>query len=357
MEEAARSLGRNARQVFWQITLPHLRPAITAGGLLAVLYALSDFGAVAMLQFSSFTQAIYVQYRSAFDRSTAAVLALMLVLLTMVLLGLEARTRGRSRYYRASAGAVRSAKIVPLGVWRWPALIYCSLVALVALVMPVSVITFWFVRGLVAGEIFDFDWTFIGNSLLASGLAALIGMVAAVPVAFLAVRYRNRFTGFIEKATYTGYALPGLVVALSLVFFGANYALFLYQTLAMLVFAYVVRFLPQVVGTTRTSLLQISPHIEEAARSLGRSPLETLRTITVPLLKSGLLTGGALVFLTAMKELPVTLILGPTGFGTLATGIWSATEQAFFAQAAVPSLLLLVVSALSVMLILAQEEK
>jgi iron(III) transport system permease protein len=125
----------------------------------------------------------------------------------------------------------------------------------------------------------------------------------------------------------------------------------------MLIFAYVVRFLPQAVGATRTSLLQISPNLEEAARCLGRSPFNTLRTITLPLMRSGLLTGAALIFLTAMKELPSTLLLSPTGFGTLATRIWSASGEAFFAQAAAPGLILLLVSGLSIMLILSQEEQ
>jgi iron(III) transport system permease protein len=151
--------------------------------------------------------------------------------------------------------------------------------------------------------------------------------------------------------------LPGIVIALSLVFFGANYATFLYQTLALLVFAYVVRFLPQAVGSVRTSLLQVSPRLEEAARCLGRTPGQTLTSVTIPLVRPGLLTGLALVFLTAMKELPATLLLGPTGFQTLATRIWSATEQVFFARAAAPALLLVLLSAISVWIILAQEEK
>lgn len=357
LEEAARSLGRSPKKIFWQIILPHLRPSIAAGAILAALYALSDFGAVSMLQYTSFTQAIYLQYRSAFDRSTAAVLALLLVVFTIVLLVIEAQSRGRARYYRSSAGTIRKSQIIKLGKWRWLALLYCSLVTAMALVIPVGVIGYWFIRGWAAGEDFAFSWQLITNSILASGLAALVGVVVAIPVAVLAVRYHSKYTRLIEKAAYTGYALPGIVIALSLVFFGANYAIFFYQTLAMLVFAYVVRFLPQAIGTTRSSLLHISPHIEEAARSLGRSPLNTLRTVTIPLLKSGLLTGAALVFLTAMKELPTTLILGPTGFGTLATRIWSATEEAFFAQASAPSLLLLLVSALSIMIILSQEEK
>lgn len=357
LEEAARSMGKNAQTTFWQITLPQLRPSIAAGVLLSVLYTLSDFGAVAMLQYTSFTQAIYVQYRSAFDRSTAAVLALLLVLFTLVLLFVESKSRGRAKYYRSSAGTRRRPKVIKLGKWRWPAFIFCALTMGLAMVAPVGVIAFWFIRGWLGGEVFFFKWVYLWNSVVASGLAALLGMVAAVPVAVLAVRYYNRFTSLIEKAAYTGYALPGIVVALSLIFFGANFALFLYQTLALLVFAYVVRFLPQVLGTTRTALLQLNPNIEEAARLLGRNSFQTLRTVTVPLMRSGLLTGGALVFLTAMKELPATLLLGPTEYWTLASRIWSATEEAFFARAAAPSLLLLCVSALSVMIILMHEER
>jgi iron(III) transport system permease protein len=161
----------------------------------------------------------------------------------------------------------------------------------------------------------------------------------------------------LERAAYAGYALPGIVIALSLVFFGANFATFLYQTLILLVFAYVVRFLPQAVGSTRASLLQVSPRLEEAGRSLGRTPVQVLLSITAPLLKPGLLTGFALVFLTGMKELPATLLLGPTGFQTLATRTWSATEEAFFTRAAAPALLLVLVSAVSVWLVLAQEDR
>jgi iron(III) transport system permease protein len=192
---------------------------------------------------------------------------------------------------------------------------------------------------------------------LGSGLAGFVAILAAIPVTVLAVRFPGRVSRWLERGTYIGYALPGIVIALSLVFFGANFALFLYQTMFILVFAYVVRFLPQAVGSTRASLLQVSPRLEEAARNLGRTPIQTLSSITVPLIRPGLLTGLALVFLTAMKELPATLILGPTGFSTMATRIWNASTEAFFAQASVPALLLVMVSAVAVWLILSQEER
>jgi iron(III) transport system permease protein len=191
----------------------------------------------------------------------------------------------------------------------------------------------------------------------ASGSAAVLAIVAAIPVAVLVIRFPGRISNWLERSTYLGYALPGVVLALSLVFFGANYATFIYQTIILLLFAYIIRFLPQAVGSTRASLLQVSPRLEEAARNLGRTPLQTLTSITVPLVRPGLLTGLALVFLTAMKELPATLLLGPTGFRTMATRIWDFTAEAFFAQAALPALILVLVSAAAVWLILSQEEK
>lgn len=357
LEEAARSFGRSPRRVFWEITLPHLRPSILAGGLLVALYTLSDFGAVSLLRFDSFTRVIYLQYSASLDRSVAAVLALLLVILTLAILLAESRLRGKARYYRSSVGAKRPPTVIKLGAWKPLALVFCGLVASLGVVLPLGVMAFWLVRGWFIGEEFKLGLNVVLNSVSASGLAALVAILAAIPLAVLSVRFPGKRSRWLERSAYIGYALPGIVIALALVFFGANYATFLYQTLAMLIFAYVVRFLPQAIGSARSSLLQVSPRMEEAARCLGRTPGQTLTSITVPLLKPGLLTGLALVFLTGMKELPATLLLGPTGFQTLATRIWSATEQVFFAQAAAPALLLVLVSAVSVWIILAQEEK
>lgn len=357
LEDAARSMGRSPFQVFREITLPHLRPAILAGSLLVALYTLSDFGAVSMLRFDSFTRAIYMQYSASFDRSVAAVLALLLVVLTFMILVFEHRMRGKARYYRSSSGTVRPAPLVKLGRWRWPALAFCSLITLLGLVTPLAVIGFWLVRGANAGEAFNLRLDVIFNSVVASGSAGFVAILAAIPLVVLSIRFPGRVSHWLERSAYIGYALPGIVIALSLVFFGANFALFLYQTVFLLIFAYVVRFLPQAVGSTRSSMLQVSPRLEEAARNLGRTPFQTLSSITVPLIRPGLVTGLALVFLTAMKELPATLLLGPTGFSTMATRIWDTTAEAFFAQASVPALLLVMVSTVAVWLILSQEEK
>jgi iron(III) transport system permease protein len=138
------------------------------------------------------------------------------------------------------------------------------------------------------------------------------------------------------------------------VFWGANYLSGLYQTLPMLVFAYLVMFLPQAVGTVRASLLQLHPQLEESARSLGRTPWQTLQAITLPLVRPGIISGAVLVFLTAIKELPATMLLAPIEFDTLAVHIWKATESISYADAAAGSLMMLVVSIGSTLLLLTQ---
>ncbi|MBI4498101.1 MAG: iron ABC transporter permease [Chloroflexi bacterium] len=346
LEEAARSLGQGAWATFWRVTFPQLRPAITVGGLLVALYTLSDFGVVSLLQFDTFTRAIYTHYRASFDRTLAAGFALLLVGLTALVLLLEARARGRVRYHRSTVGTVRPLRLLLLGRWTAPALLLVVGVVCFALVLPLGVLGFWLVRGLWLGASVQPVWQATLNSVIASGLAALVTVLAALPVAVLAVRYPGRLASLVERAAYAGFALPGIVIALALVFFATRLVTPLYQTLALLVLAYVIRFLPQAVGGARASLLQVNPRLEDAARGLGRSHAQALAAVTVPLVGPGLLAGAALVFLTTMKELPATLLLAPIGFRTLATAIWTGAAEGFFAEAALAAVLLIAVSAL-----------
>ena len=359
LEESARALGRTRWQTFRSVTLPMLRPAILAGGLLAALYALSDFGAVAIMRYETFTWSIFIQYGAALNRTLAAAWSLGLIVLALVVVWGEhtARNASGGRYYRSGGGAPRLAEPIPLGAWRWPALAYCGLVALVSLGLPVAVLAYWTVRGVAAGEPLLLLWRAAANSVGASALAALLTVLCATPIAALAVRYPGQFSRWLERLGFIGFALPGIVIALGLVYFGANYAPWLYQSLAMLAVAYVTLFLPAAVGALRTSLMQVRPEFEDAARSLGKTPLTVLFTITIPLVRPGILTGAALVFLLTMKELPATLILSPIGFTTLASSIWAAAEEAFFARAAAPALLLVAVSSIPLAFITMREER
>jgi len=357
LEETSRSLGHSSWATFLRITLPQLRPAIAAGALLVSLYTIRDFGAVSLMRYETFTWAIYLQYRTSFDRMGAAALSLVLVVLSVFILLVEARTRGRGRYHSSTGGVSRPPMQIRLGRWRWLALGFCSSVVLITLIMPMSILGYWAIRGISAGEPLILAWNYALNSVYVSGLAAIIIPLAALPVAFLAFRYSGLVGRLLERATYLGSALPGIVIALALVFFSANYATAIYQTLAILLFAYLILFLPQAVGPARLSLLQINPRIEEAAHSLGRNARQTLLTVTLPLVRPGVFTGAAMVFLTTMKELPATLLLSPIGFRTLATSVWSATSEAFFARAAVPALLLIILSSIPMALLVIRERQ
>jgi iron(III) transport system permease protein len=356
LEEASRSLGHTAWGTFWRVTLPHLRPALGAGGLLVALYALRDFGAVSIMRYDTFTRVIYQQYQS-FDRSHAALFALILIGLTLIMLALEARMHGRARYDHGGTGVAHPPRSVPLGRWRWPALLFCAVVVLFSLFLPAGVLAYWLLRGLRAGESISALGAATWNSLVASGIGAAATVLAALPVAILVVRRPGRISRALERLTYSAFALPGIAVALSLVFFGVNYALFLYQTFSMLILAYGILFLPQATGALRTALLQVHPSLEEAARSLGRRPAYVFLTITAPLIRPGLVAGASLVFLTAMKELPATLILAPIGFKTLAIDVWSAVSEAFFARAAAPALAIVLLSSLPMALFTVRERR
>lgn len=359
LEEISRGLGRNPWATFFGVILPSLRPAIATGGLLVALYTLADFGAVSLLRFETFTWAIFMQYESALDRGLAAALSLALIAIALVLVAGEAFNRGRWRYYRSGSGAIRPFTPVRLGHWRWPALTLCGLVVTSSLVLPMSVLAYWVIRGVSAGEPLLLLWEATRNSVYVSAAAAGAAVAAALPIAALSVRFPGMLSSILERIAYIGFALPGIAIALSLVFFGANYGHFrvcwswvswicaeftLYQTTGLLVLGYVVLFVSAAVGAVRSSFLQVSPNVEEAARGLGRSPLRVFSSVTLPLVRPGIISGAALVFLLTMKELPATLILSPIGFQTLATAIWSAASEAFFAQAAAPALLLILTS-------------
>ena len=345
LEEAARVMGRGPADVFRSVVAPQLAPAIAAGGVLVALYVLGDFGAVSIMRFDSFTRDIYIAFQSGFGRTEAAALGAVLVLVMLALFALYARVRAARALHRATPGAQRPAAPVRLGRWRWPALAFCATVVAVALVLPVGVLVYWATRQISSGVEAGALLANAGNSLLAAAGAATVAALAAIVVALLSVRYPSLVTRIVERVGYAGYALPGIVVALALVFFTTRVALPLYQTLAVLVFALAIHYLPLAVSPIGTSLLQVPPRLEEAARGLGRGPLEVLRTITTPLVAGGVLGGAALVFLHALKELPATLLLAPIGFDTLATDVWRQTSFGFFEASAIPALALLLVAA------------
>lgn len=352
LEEAARALNQTPGEVFWRVTVPMLRPALTAGALLVALYALSDFGSVAMLRVETFTSAIYFQIRGRFDRSAAAALSLILVVLTMALLWLEGRMQQQGARYTQTSSQWKPVRPQALGRWKWPAAAFAWCVILAGVGMPAGMLAYWTAQAMAHGEfsakVFGYAW----NSVFSSAGAATLATLIAFPLAYFAARYPGPVSRFLYRFAYTGYAMPGLVVALAVIFFFHRYVNPLYGTVWALFAAYLIRFLPQSMGAAHSGLGAMAPSLEEAGRSLGLTSLQVLRQITLPLIAPSVITGWSLVFLNTLKELPATLLLRPAGFDTLAVRVWIDASESYYAQAAPSALLLVTIAAVPMALLL-----
>ncbi len=352
-EDVARTLGRSRWQAFVEATWPQIRPAALAGVLLVALYVLSDFGSVALMRYQAFTWAIQVAYESLFDRTLAAVMSVVLAAMGIALVAAERRLRG-ARTRMGSTVAVRSPLVpVPLGRWRWCVHGVLAAVAALSLGVPLGALAQYLlvrtetstaIRG---GEL-------LADALSTVGLAvagALVALALALPIGILAARLRSRLATVTESVSYLGLALPGIVVGLSLVFFSLQVAPMLYQSIWMLAFAYGVLFLPKAVGAVRSSIGQVEPGLEDTARTMGLSPARVWSRVTARIAWPGIGAGVLLVALTAMKELPATLLLRPTGTETLATSLWRLTSGSAYAAAAPYALVLILVAAVPALLL------
>lgn len=363
LEEAARAFGRTPLQTLFEVTLPALRPGLSAGALLVALDILAEYGTVALLRYETFSSAIFVQLSGRYDRSAASVLSAILVALAILILWSELRLQGQARFTQMESNW-RPAPPVMLGRWRVPALLLVLGVVSASLLVPVLVLLVWSLQAFLDPETLKnvfltgsqgFE-SYVWNSLWSSGLAAILAVMLSLPVALLSVRYPNRFSRFISRFCQVGYAIPGVVIALSLVLLVNRLLPFLYATPFVVVIAYVLRHMPQAVRASESALNQLSPSLEEAARTLGRTSLQTMAQVTLPLILPGLLAGGSLVFLTSLKELPATLLLRPAGFETLAVRVWMWAADGFYIQAAPAALLLVLASAFPLYFLLRREQ-
>ncbi|ACO46899.1 iron ABC transporter permease [Deinococcus deserti] len=354
LEDAARLLGRSPIQTFRKVTLPYLRPAWLSGALLIALHVLGDFSVVSLMRYPTFSAAIYQQYTAAYDRVYSAWLALLLLLVTAAALWLEARLMRNLHVSRVSPGGAREPRRVQLGRLTPLAWIFAATLAGAALVVPLGTIVYW-----MRLETNPFAWAGLWEAartaLGAAALAAFTTTLLAFPLAYIGSRYRGRWARVTERAAYLGYATPPLAFALALVFFSLQVAPPLYQTLPLLIAAYTLHFVAEAVGPLRSSLNTATPRLEEAARVLGLSAGRTLTRVTLPLIRPGLLVSAAFVFLSVLKELPLTLLLSPIGFETLARNVWTYTEEAQYASAAPYALALAVSGALLTLLILRRD--
>ena len=346
-EEVARTLGKSQLQVARSITWPAIRPAVLGSGLLVALYTLSDFGAVSLMRFDTFTRAIYNAYRASFDREAAAAIALILILLTVLLVIAQGRITQVQAIKASDQFRYSEAK---LNHWRYLLLSVLAGWFVISIVIPVSSIIYWNLVGqstAITAEIFRALINTLSYGLLGGLAVSAIG----IAIAILVVRYRSKYGVWSEQTILLTHALPGVVIALAFVFL-INQALpVLYQTSILVIIAYVALFLPNAVAVLKVPISQVPIGIEEVSRTLGSSQMQTIRRVIIPAAGPGILSAIAFVALTVIKELPATLILRPTGIETLATRLWSATSINAFSAAAPYALLLIVVAGIPALLV------
>ena len=360
-EESARMMGRTPWQTFWQVTIPTIRPGITAGAILVALDILAEYGTVALLRYETFSSAIFVQLAGRYDRSAASILSGVLIIIALLFLMGEFRSQGKAQFTQIGS-QWRPARRTKLGKHKFWAVLALGLTTMLSFIIPVGLLLIWSLQGLMDQSTISNMRigsqglvSFIFNTIWSSGMAAFLAVFFSIPVAIFAVRYPGRTSQLFSRLSQVGYAIPGVVVALSLVLLVNRFLPFLYATPMVIVLAYVVRYLPQAVRSSQSALQQLSPTIEEAARLLHRNSLQTFLQVTLPLILPGLLAGSALVFLSSLKELPATLLLRPAGFETLAVRVWIWSEQGFYFQAAPAALLLVVISIIPLYFLLRRE--
>ncbi len=341
LEDAARIQGAGPWQSFYRVTLPLLRPAIAAALAVVVLHVLSDFGAVSMLHYQTFTLSIYLQMSGRFDYQGAAGLSLVLVALALTFLTLERFFRSRQRYYSGAQSRRAEARVAGRGerllIWGW-----LGLITTFSFLLPLAWMLSWSWEAW-RGELLDARfWEYVGNSIQVAFIAATLAVVVGLPVALFHARRRCRLAPLFLQLSSVGFVLPGPVIALGILGFVLAWAEPLYGTLSALVLALMVRFLPLAVQSQDAALQQLTPSLEQAGRILGCGPLENLWRVIVPVIRGGMASAWVLVFIDALMDLPATLILRPTGFDTVPVRIWIEASEEMLELAAPASLMLVV---------------
>jgi len=354
-EEVSRACGVSRLMTFWRVTLPLMRPSIAAGLALVILYVVSDFGAVSLLRYQTLTYAVFQQMTGRSDNTAASILSILLVVLALLFLVTERWFRQRSRFYQTA------------GRYRPPQRIRCSwigtaaITALMSLIVagsfgiPAYLLVTWSfspeAQAIVDSRFIGFIW----NSALLAAAAATIGVIVGLPLAYLANRRPTTLTIGCLQAAYAGYVLPGPVAALAVLVLCLKIVPVLYGTVLLLVIAYVIHFLPAGLQSLEPALQQITPNLEEVARTLGLGVRETWRRVTLPLIRNGFIVAWVLMFLQTMKELPATLLLRPVGFDTLAIRVWLEASEEYF-QLAAPAALLIVLLSLPALFLLVSKD-
>lgn len=354
LEEVSLSMGRGRFHTFRHVVFPQLKPALGSGFLLIALHLLIEFGAVSILNYQTFTTAIFQEYDMAFDNATAALLSLVLVVICLGVVSLEMLFRGNDHLSRAGRGVARPAAPrrlpLPLHVL---AVMFFLVQFVLGVGMPLVMVGYWVVIGtsLQTGvDLVEFAQS-LGLSMAVSLSGALLTVIAAMPLVWCSIRYRSALTIWIDRLPFLLHAVPGIVIALGLTYFSIRFAYPLYQTFVPVLLAYLMLFMPMAQTTLKASLEMVPNNMENVGRSLGRSNFFVFRTLLIPSILPGVTAAFALVFLNLMKELTATLVLTPTTVQTMAVSVWDHTLEGAYAAVAPYALALIVFSGIPVFLL------
>lgn len=363
--DAARTLGCSPRAVFWRVALPLARPAMIAGGMLALMETLADYGAVAYFGVPTFTQSLYNAWFNMGDRGAAAQLAAALLAVVVIVVAIERRARGERRFATTAAHA-RPPRIALRGWSAWRATGLCLLPFIAGFGLPALLLVRLHLR-LDEAPRWSAFWHWLGNSITAGTLTAGLAVVLAVLVAYAGRLHAGRTVRMASGLVGLGYAVPGSVIAVGILVplawadntvdawmranVGVSTGLLLTGSLIALVYAYLVRFLAVAYHGIDAGLTRITPAMDLSARSLGATPGEALIRVHVPLLSRSALAAAVLVFVDTVKELPATLVLRPFNFDTLATAAHNFARDERLAEAALPALTIVLVGLLPALLL------
>ena len=364
--DVARALGAGPFRRFFRVGLPLARPAIAAGVAIAMMETVSDYGTVAHFSVQTLTTGIFTTWLEAGNRAGAAQIASVVLLAAMLLVGLEKRARGRTRFYHLTKRH-RPVNPLPLHGWRAAlAFALCVLPFLIGFALPVGVFAMhaldqgagWLERDLLRA---------LGNTLLVGGVAALATVLGALFMVYGIRLSGRRLPRLLMPLTGVGYAVPGAVLAVGILLplsrldhmladmlealTGTRWPLLLTGSAFAIVLAYFVRFFAIAQGALDGAFGRVPPSLPLAARALGQGPTGVLRRIYVPLIRGSVGTALLLVFVDSVKELPATLLLRPFNFNTLSTRVYEKASLEQIGEASPAALMVIAVGLLAVMLL------
>lgn len=347
MQDTAYSLGAGRVRTFGRVTLPLIRSAVVGGCVLVALTTISEYGTFEIVRYQTFTTEIFTEFQ--LNSQAASALSVPLVCLALAVLAIDLIVPSRAATGVAPSRAAIKSR---LGWVAAPTLLaFCCLAAL-AIGFPIATVVYWMVQSQhttlpAAATLGQATW----NSFIYSVLGAGAAVVLALPVALMTFRRSSVTRLLLQRSTYIPLALPGVVVALSLVFFATRYAYGLYQTSALLIVAYAIMHFPLALVCIRASVAQIPVRLADVGQSLGRGRVAVFLRVVLPLLAPGILAGFCLVFLFAVTELTATLLLAPIGVQTLATQFWAYQSEVAYGAAAPYALVIIVLAALPAVLL------